>query len=633
MTTSTRGRTPAARPGPARPAPRPATRRTAPRPAPAAAQRPRAQARPSASRRRPAGGGPTRRSARIADPCRRLRGGLVIVGLLVLVLAARLVQLQGMESTVYAAKAEKQRLRTVSLAAQRGAIVDRDGVMLAMNVETRSVYANPRLIKDPAAVASRLAPLLGVPQADIEAKLARDKAFVYLARDVEPDRAREALALKLPGVGAERSSRRVYPNNALGAAVIGFVGRDGTGLGGVEYALQRPLAGEPGTLLVEEDEHGREIPSGERRETAPLPGTTQVLTLDRDIQWYAEKTLSEQVAKSGAKGGTAIVMDVRTGEVLALATTPTFDPNKATSAAPELRGNPAVSSVYEPGSVNKVITAAAALETGLVTPTSVITVPTSVRVADKTFTDVHSNGVQRMTFTGVIAKSSNVGTITVAQQLGREKLYEYLRKFGFGERTGVKFPGESPGLLPPPAKWSGSQAGTIPIGQGVAATSLQIASVYATVANDGVRVTPSVVRGSRDAAGRLTTAAPPKKQRVISSKTATQLQRMLEAVTNEGGTATAARIEGYRVAGKTGTARKVGSNGRYDGTYISSFVGFAPAEAPRLVVSVSLDEPGVIFGGVVAAPVFGKLMSFSLGTLRIPPTGRVPEAPVPLLAP
>ncbi|HVE98388.1 MAG TPA: penicillin-binding protein 2 [Mycobacteriales bacterium] len=557
----------------------------------------------------------------------------MLVVVMVTVLGARLVQLQGMESTVYAAKAEQQRLRTVPLAAQRGAIVDRDGVALAMNVETRSLYANPRLIADPAQVAARLAPLLGVDRAGLEEKLRRDRAFVYLARDVDPRRAREILDLELDGIGAEPATRRVYPNDALGAAVIGFVGRDGAGLGGVEYALDDRLAGEPGRLLVEEDEQGREIPSGERREVAPAPGTTQVLTIDRDIQWYAEKTLSEQVAKSGAKGGTAIVMDVRTGELLALATTPTFDPNRATAAPPELRGNPAVSSVYEPGSVNKVITAAAALESGLVTPTSTIVVPPSVRVADKTFRDVHSEGTQRMTFTGVIAKSSNVGTITVAQQLGRERLYEYLRKFGFGERTGVRFPGESAGLLPPPKQWSGSQAGTIPIGQGVSATSLQIASVYATVANGGVRVTPSVVRGSRDGGGRLDPAPAPRRQRVVSAQTAEQLARMLEAVTNEGGTATAARIEGYRVAGKTGTARKVGSNGRYNGRYISSFVGFAPADAPRLVVSVSLDEPGVIFGGVVAAPVFQKVMGFALGTLGIPPTGRLPGPPVPLLAP
>ncbi|HVE63246.1 MAG TPA: penicillin-binding protein 2 [Mycobacteriales bacterium] len=576
---------------------------------------------------------PARRPLRAGDPARRLRIGLVAVGVIVAVLAGRLVQLQGMESTVYAAKAAQQRLRTVPLAAQRGAIVDRDGVPLAMNVETRSIYANPRLVDDPTPVAAALAPLLGLPLAEVEGKLRRDKSFVYLARDLDPAAARKVLALKLPGVGAEPSTRRVYPNNALGAAVLGFVGRDGTGLGGVEYAMQTPLAGRAGSLLVEEDEQGREIPSGERRELAPTPGTTQVLTIDRDIQWYAEKTLSEQVAQVGAKGGTAIVMDVRTGEILALATTPTFDPNNAAVASPALRGNPAVSSVYEPGSVNKVITAAAALETGLLTPTSTVVVPTSIRVADKTFRELHAPGPQRLTFTGVLAKSSNVGTITIAQQLGRERVYEYLRKFGLGEKTGVRFPGESAGLLPPPKRWSGSQVGTIPIGQGVSATSLQIASVYATVANGGVRVTPSMLRGSRDAEGRLTPAAPPRSTRVVSAQTAGQLSRMLEAVTNEGGTATSARISGYRVAGKTGTARKVAANGRYDGSYIASFVGFAPADAPRLVVSVSLDEPDVIFGGVVAAPVFQKVMGFSLGVLQMPPTGRAPEPAVPLLAP
>ncbi len=570
---------------------------------------------------------------RLGDPRRRLRGGFAIVVALLLVLSGRLVQLQGLESTAYASRAENQRSRTVAIRAERGRILDRNLVPLAMDVEARTVFADPSLVKDAEATAAALAGPLHRPAAQLLANLTTKGRFVYLARQVEPDVARTVSQLRLPGVGLLPETRRVYPNGALAASVVGYVNRDGRGGAAIESTLDKKLAGKPGKLHVEEDLSGREIPSGDRRMTAATPGQSQVLTLDRDIQWAAEKAVAAQVAAAHATGGTVIVLNVRTGEILALATVPTFDPNDIAKASRGLLGgNPAISSVYEPGSVNKVITAAAALETGLLNPSSPIVVGPSVKVADKTFTDVHFNGTQTMSFTGVLAKSSNVGTVTVAQQLGRDRLYEFLRRFGLGERTGIRFPAESAGLLPPPKKWSGSQAGTIPIGQGVSATALQIASVYATVANGGVRVTPSLVKGYLDERGRLVPAPAAKRTTAISAATARSLSLMLEAVTNEGGTATLAAIPGYRVAGKTGTARRILPDGSGYSGYVSSFVGYAPADRPELVVEVVIDNPGSnIYGGLVATPVFKQVMSFALATLKVPPTG-VPAPPaIPLV--
>jgi cell division protein FtsI (penicillin-binding protein 3) len=606
MTTTRTPRTPqrAGRPAPARrPAARPAARK------PAA--------------RKPA---PRRRTVRRGDPSKRLVHALVVVGLALVVLAGRLVQLQGFESTTYAAKAERQRLRKIELAATRGSILDRSGRPLAMNVEARAVYADPKLVKDAPATARALQPILKVPAHQLLQKLTRNTRFVYLARGVHPDTARAALDLEAAGIGTLPETKRVYPNASLGAAVVGFVGREGDGLGGIEYALDDTLAGKPGEELVEEDQDGRRIPAGEHSVTPPVAGTSQVLTIDRDIQWQAERAIAAQVQKTHAKSGQIIVMDIKTGEILALAVAPTFDPNKPTSAPPELRGNPTLSQVYEPGSVNKVITAAAAIEEGIVTPDSTVVVPPSIRIADHTFTDAHAHGTMRMTFTGVLAESSNIGTIAVAQRLGKDRLYDYLRRFGLGERTGIAFPGESGGILPRPDDWWGTAMGTIPIGQGVSATSLQVAAAYAAVANGGVRVQPSLVKGSMGADGVLKPAPEPRRTRAISAATAAKVTQMLEAVTAKGGTAPEAAIAGYRVAGKTGTARKVRPDGRGYQGYISSFVGFAPADAPRLVVSVSLDDPVPIFGGIVAAPVFRQVMGFALGSLRVPPTGR--PAPV-----
>ncbi|MDQ6650444.1 MAG: penicillin-binding protein 2 [Actinomycetota bacterium] len=538
------------------------------------------------------------------------------------VVAGRLVQLQGFDATAYAAQAEKQRLRTVALPAARGEITDRNGSALALTVDARAVYANPRLVVDAGTTAAALAPLLHEPVDVLVKKLGRNGGFVYLARGLDVAVGHQVSALKLPGVGTAAEFRRVHPGKDLGANVVGFTGTENHGLAGVELAYDKLLAGRDGTQTTEVDHAGRVIPSGAHREQEAVPGRSVSLTIDRDMQWMAQQTLVAKVAETRAKGGTVVVLDPRTGELLALATAPTLDADDPGKAPAEARGNPAVSEVYEPGSVNKVITAAAALDAGVVTPDSAVTVPPQLKVADKMFTDAEAHGTEQLTFTGVLAKSSNIGTIEVAQRLGKAALYDYLTRFGLGAPTGTGFPGESAGILPKPADWSGSQAGTIPIGQGVSVTSLQVASVFGTIANGGVRVAPRLVKSTTDAAGAPVPAPAPVTTTVVSPATASQLTTMMEAVTSNEGTAPEARIDGYRVAGKTGTAKRVDSACSCYRGYTASFVGFAPADAPQLVVEVVLQDPQTeVFGGAVAAPVFHDVMAFALMSRGIAPTG------------
>jgi cell division protein FtsI (penicillin-binding protein 3) len=565
-----------------------------------------------------------RRGLPLANQRRRLRATFAVITVLLVVLAGRLVQLQGLDASAYAAEGQSQRLRKVSLPAQRGQIVDRNGVALAIEQEARTVFADPKLVKDADANAAKLAPVIDRPVAELAQLMRKKSRFVVLAKTVDVAVARQVSELDLPGIGSLPRARRVYPNGALAASVVGFVGEEGAGLGGIEYALNSTLTGTDGEMVVERDTKGRVIPAAERHVRRPVTGSSVQLTIDRDIQWMAQQTLAGAVRRYRAQGGHIIVLDVRTGEVLALASAPTFDPNQPAAAAAGALSNGALSNVYEPGSVNKVITAAAALDTGLLTPDSTVVVPPKIKVADKTFRELHHSRTRELTFRGVLAKSSNVGTISIAQRMGKHTIYDYLRRFGLGAKTGIGLPGESAGLLPPADKWSGSQVGNVPIGHGVSGTALQMAEVYATVANGGIRVAPRLVMGTRDAEGRLTPPPASQRTRVVSAKTARQLTGMLEHVIGPGGTAPTAAIDGYRVAGKTGTARRVGANGRYEtGKYISSFIGFAPADAPQLVVEVVLDRPAAgYYAGTVATPAFRDVMSFALAARRVPPTGR-----------
>ena len=593
---------------------------------------------------------------RLGRPTLRLQAGLLAVLIMLSLIGGRLVWLQGFQAEAYAAQATEQRLSTVKLTAPRGSITDRSGHVLALSVDARAIYGEPRTIAkascppaattpcEPAGIARALAPVLQLPAEEIEQQLVLSpkatgatcsreeltgcKGFAYLARGLEAEVANQVRALNLVGIGTIAEPRRVAPGRDLGANVLGFTTVEGKGTAGVEMQFDDVLAGTHGKRTAEVDGGGRIIPNGFTSQVEPQPGGDVQLTIDRDLQWYAQKVLSEQIERSNAESGSATLMDVTTGEVLALASVPTFDANDPGKADAAVRGNRAVSDVFEPGSIGKVITAAAALEAGVLTPDTVMSVDDTIRVSNKTFSDSHSHPVEQMTFTGVLVESSNVGTIMAAQKVGGPKLHEMLQRFGIGSKTGIELPAESRGILRNEKdEWSGTDYGTHPIGQGYSVNGVQMASVYATVANGGLRVKPTILKSTTDADGKVVPAPRPEPVRVISPEVADDLRGMLEGVTNEGGTAVSAAIPGYRVAGKTGTARRV-VDGRYDGSYTASFVGFAPADAPRLVLSVSVQAPrNGYYGGAVAGPVFRDIMSFALRSMQVPPTG----APSPRL--
>jgi cell division protein FtsI (penicillin-binding protein 3) len=578
---------------------------------------------PARSRRAPRAG---RQSARRIDPRKRIE--LFLIGTLIMLslIAGRLVQLQGLDRTTYTAMAEKQRLHTVALTAPRGAIVDRDGQPLAETVDARDVYADPLKVVDAAMEAERLAPLLHVDAATLEELLSRHTSFVYLLRQTTPQLATRVIDLELPGIGVLPATKRIYPAGTLASNVVGFANADGDGLAGLEYSFQKTLRGHDGVRTFETGLSGSPIPDGQDIVKPAVPGTGLALTIQRDIQWKAQQAITAQVRATHADSGTVIVMDPRNGQLLALAVSPGFDPNNPSASPIAAFGDPAISEVYEPGSVNKVITMSAALQDGVATPKSPFTVPGTLHTAGFTFHDAEPHGVERLTLTGVLAKSSNIGTIEVAQRLGATRLYHYLRAYGFGAPTGVGLPGDGVGLLPRLRNWTPSTLPTAAFGQGVGVTALQVASVYATIANGGVRVTPNLVAGRIDADGKHIPAPSPERHRVIDARVAHQLSDMLEAVTTNEGTAPLARIPGYRIAGKTGTANRPNGHGGYGGAgYTASFVGFAPADDPKLLVEVVLQNPrSGHFGGLVAAPVFHDVMSFALQTLKIAPTGTKP---------
>jgi cell division protein FtsI (penicillin-binding protein 3) len=629
------------------PRPGPSSRRSAARPAAGTA-------RPRSGPSRPAGtavAAHRRRPVRLGHQGVRLRAGLLMVLVMLSLIAGRLVWLQGFQATAYAGQAVEQRLRTTNLLAPRGTITDRNGQVLALSVDARAVYAEPRTIAratcrpdaerpcDPEGIAEVLAPALGLPVKEVRTKLSRPtistgtcttedpmtcSGFVYLARGLEPEAGNAVRDLRLVGVGVMSEPKRVHPGGDLGANVLGFTALDdegGTkGAGGVELALDDVLAGVDGRSRAEVDGSGRIIPNGQRTVQEPVPGREVQLTLDRDLQWYAQDVLSQAVEEAAAESGTAVVMDID-GQVLALASVPTFDADDPGAAPAEVRGNRAVTDIFEPGSIGKVVTVAAGLESGAVTPDTVLTVPDRYRMSNKVFKDSHDHPTERMTVTGVLVESSNVGTIQIAEQAGADRVHEMLGRFGLGEHSGLGLPGESRGLVPDPSQWSGPTLGALAIGQSYSVNAVQIASVYATIANDGVRVTPTVVKGTADdETGEVLSVAAPEQRRIISTEHAAQLRGMLEGVTGEGGTAQVAAIEGYRVAGKTGTAQRV-VDGRYNG-YTASFVGFAPADDPRLVVAVSVQAPtNGYYGGVIAGPVFREVMGYALSNQQVPPTG------------
>jgi cell division protein FtsI (penicillin-binding protein 3) len=567
---------------------------------------------------------PLRPRRRRVNGRRRLLALLVLSVLAFMAISGRLIVLQVLDAGSLDQAAARQRLTVIDLPATRGRIFDRNLNDLALSVPARAIWADPRLVKDKPRTAARLARALGVKKATLADRLASKGRFVYLARRIPKVRGDIVQRMNLPGVFVEVDVARRYPSGAVAAQVLGFVDIDGHGQAGIEQQYDGLLRGHPGKIQLERDPQGRAIPQGRRSLEPAEPGTDLVLTIDQYLQYVTEQALHRAVRDHKAKAGSVVAMSPRTGEVLAMANVPTFDPNRIARSRPEARKNRAIADVFEPGSTNKTITAAAALQHGIVTPQTETIVPDNLPLCpEKTFRDSHSHAPELMSFADIVAQSSNVGTIMAARDLGADRLYKAQVDFGYGRKSGVDLPGESPGILRDAKSWYCTDLGTNAIGQGVAVTVLQMASVYATVANNGVLRSPTLLRGTVDARGHLAKASRKPGRRVLSARTAKTLSRILEGVVKEGGTGTLAALEEWRVAGKTGTARKPDNvrGGYKPGAYVGSFIGFAPAERPAVVVAVVIDEPTRgYYGGSVAAPVFREVTSTALRRLGVVPT-------------
>lgn len=559
----------------------------------------------------------------------------VIFGVLIL-FACQLVRVQVIQANAYQAKAANEMQSTRVIPAPRGEITDVNGIGFARSVSAINIVVDQTQISDPARVAAFVAPILNLPAEDIQNSITGTRKYSIVLKNARPalwDRLTEELynynktlenkelENRIIGFFPERVFIREYPSGSLVSSLIGFVRADGIGASGLESGQNSVVTGVDGRYSYAPG-YGAEIPGSQRELIAAKSGTNIRLTIDRDVQWVAAEAIAKAVKDSAASSGTVIVMDPKTGEIVAHATAPTFNPNNTKNVELSLMRNPSVQDVYEPGSTGKVMTMAAALEEKTVSPTTVFTVPYMIRRGGEAFHDHDRHPIQHLTTSGILAVSSNTGTIQVGETLSNDTLYNYLRKFGIGSKTGSGLPGESAGILRPVSDWSRTTAPTVAFGQGYSLTAMQATSVFATIANNGVRVSPTVIAGTSDASGHFTPAANRTSTRVISEDTAVKLRIMMESVVSSHGTAPSAAIPGYRVAGKTGTANRYDQNtGRYSG-YTASFIGFAPADAPRYVISVTLQEPkNGHYGGSLGGPVFKKVMTFVLQSENVAPTG------------
>jgi cell division protein FtsI (penicillin-binding protein 3) len=545
---------------------------------------------------------------------RRIRLLLAVLTLAFGGLLLRATWLQGVRAESLARLGQTQHREAVTLPASRGTLYDRTGVELGLGERATTVYANPKQVVSPRAAALAVEHTLGLDANRIYPQLAdRTRGFVYVERQADPAQAAALQRLKLSGFGFYPEERRSYPQGSVAAQVLGYVGIDGDGLAGLELQFDRQLSGHPGQETIVKDPSGRVIDVQQQR--AERPGSDVFLTLDHSIQANAEEVLRETVHKWHAKSASAVVLDPRTGAVLAMAVQPGYDANRFPSAPSDLQRNRTVTDTYEPGSTFKLITVAGALSERLVSPSTRFTLPYSLKVADRVIHDAEPRGTVNYSVAQILAHSSNIGAIELAEMLGRTRLSSWISRFGFGRVSGIDFPGESPGIVLPPDKWSGSTIGNVPIGQGIAVTPVQMAAAYAAIANRGIWSRPHLVDhvagGGRPSLCR---------RRLVSPRTASQLMLMLKDVVAEG-TGQYAAMPGYQVAGKTGTAQKPDSHGGYaTGRYVASFVGIVPASRPRLVILVMVDEPqGAIWGGVVAAPAFQQIARFDLQYLEVPP--------------
>jgi cell division protein FtsI (penicillin-binding protein 3) len=555
----------------------------------------------------------------------------------------RLVQVQALQANNYRERAVNEMEKVKTLQAPRGDITDINGVPFARSVAATSIVVDQTQILNPAKVAAFVAPILNMSVFDVQTALTGKRKWNMVAENAKPatwlklSSAIDQYNSRFPGMSPERiigffperSYIREYPSGSLIASLIGFVNHDGIGATGLESSMNSTISGKQGKYSYANG-YKAEIPGSQSEIIPAQAGTSIRLTVDRDIQWVASKAIADVVKSSRALSGTVIVMDPKTGQILAHATAPTFDPNNTSKVSLVAMRNPSVQDVYEPGSTGKVMTLAAALEEKKVTPETVLTIPYALKRSTKVFHDHEPHPDQRLTTAGVLAVSSNTGSIKIGEMLSNDKLYNYLTKFGIGTKTGSGLPGESRGILPKVADWSGTTAPTVAFGQGYSLTAMQATSVFATIANDGVRVSPTVIAGKSDSSGNYTPSATRESVRVISSDTAAKMRLMMESVVSSNGTAPSAAIPGYRVAGKTGTAQRIDDTcGCYRG-YTASFIGFAPADNPAYVISVTIQDPkGLHWGGYLGGPVFKKVMSFVLQSKGIAPTGTT-VVPFPL---
>ena len=573
----------------------------------------------------------------------RIRALIFLLALAMFVFGLRLVQVQAVQAGDYRMRAVNEMENTKSLPAPRGEITDINGIAFARSVAATSIVVDQTQITNPARVANFIAPILDLPVAQVQASITGKRKWNMVYQNAKPalwQKLTQSISQfnsqypamspdRIIGFFPERGYIREYPSGSLIASLVGFVNRDGKGATGLESSMNSMISGIDGKYSFANG-YGAEIPGSQSEIIPAQTGTTVRLTVDRDIQWVASQAISDAVKSSNALSGTVIVMDPKTGEILAHATAPTFNPNNTSKVSLVAMRNPSVQDVYEPGSTGKVMTLAAALEEKKITPETVITVPYALKRSTKLFRDHDKHPTQYLTTAGILAVSSNTGSIKIGELLSNDKFYEYLTKFGIGSKTGSGLPGESRGILPKVADWSGTSAPTIAFGQGYSLTAMQATSIFATIANDGVRVSPTVIAGTRDSSGNFTPAPGRTSERVVSSETAKAMRLMMESVVSGNGTAPSAAIPGYRVAGKTGTAQRIDDTcGCYRG-YTASFIGFAPADKPAYVISVTIQDPkGMHWGGVLGGPVFKKVMSFVLQSRHIAPTGTVFD-PIPL---
>jgi cell division protein FtsI (penicillin-binding protein 3) len=567
----------------------------------------------------------------------RIRKVVAIALVILMLFSLRLIDLQAVRAAGFVERAQNELTKSGTLLAPRGTIYDINGIELARSVSAINIAVDQLLINDPQTAANLVAPILGLTPEQLEPELTGVRRYVLIAKDVAPAIWREVNATisaynssvmsesdgitkRIGGFVPERSFIRDYPSGPLTASLVGIINDQGVGASGIESSLNPMLSGVNGKYLYANG-RGSIIPGSQQVQVEAKSGTSIRLTIDRDVQWVAQNAINQAVTSSRAKSGTVVVMDPKTGHILAQASAPTFDPNNSKSITLGKLNNPSVQEVFEPGSIGKVITVAAALEEKKIRPDTVFTIPYSMKIYDRTFSDHEKHPTVKMTTTKMLAVSSNTGSIQVGQMLGKNTLYDYLRKFGIGESTNSKLPGESAGILHPVKDWSGVSLPTISFGQGYSLTAMQATSVFATIANNGVRVNPTILAGVVDQSGRYTPAKTNEGLRVLSDQTAAEMRLMMEGVVSSTGTAPSAAIEGYRVAGKTGTAQRYNTRcGCYSG-YTASFIGFAPADEPKFVISVTIQDPkGLHWGGLLAGPVFKKIMSFVLQNERVKPT-------------